>query len=95
MLFGLFSSCFQDLKGSVEQVAKFLGYSFSDDVINAIVDHCTFANMKKNPMCNPDSIINMFLDASNVPKDAPPPTSFMRKGMLHNMFNLSLCTVTL
>ncbi|XP_022099260.1 estrogen sulfotransferase-like [Acanthaster planci] len=60
----------RDLRGSVEKISKFLGKDFSAATLDAITEHCTFANMKKNPMSNPDSIW--------VPAEAA--TSFMRKG---------------
>ena len=47
----------KDLKGTVENIAQFLERSLSDDVIDKVVDHCTFANMKKNPMASVDSIL--------------------------------------
>ena len=59
----------QDEKATVQQIADFLGYHYSDDIIERIADHTTFKNMKKNPMANPDSLFH-----------ETKKTSFMRKG---------------
>ncbi|XP_038064996.1 sulfotransferase 1A1-like [Patiria miniata] len=61
----------RDLRGNVEKVSKFLGKDMPAETLDAITDHCTFANMKKNPMANPDSIL-----ADTAPREG----SFMRKG---------------
>ena len=66
---------FQDLRGNVEKISKFLGKDLSAEKLDAITDHCTFANMKKNPMTNPD---NLSVPTRSDPADATP--SFMRKG---------------
>ncbi|XP_038064361.1 sulfotransferase 1A3-like [Patiria miniata] len=65
----------KDLRGTVKKVSEFLGKSFPDDVIDAITDHCTFANMKKNPMTNPDVVIENIMGKQEG-------TSFMRKGVV-------------
>ncbi|XP_072041098.1 sulfotransferase 1C3-like [Amphiura filiformis] len=57
VLFVKFEEMKKDLKSVVEDVAKFLIYTLFDDVINGIVDHCSFASMQKNPMTNPDTIL--------------------------------------
>ncbi|XP_072041097.1 sulfotransferase 1A3-like [Amphiura filiformis] len=58
VLFVKFEDMKMDLKAVVERVSKFMGYTISDDVINGIVDHCSFASMKKNPMTNPDGLFD-------------------------------------
>ncbi|XP_022091467.1 sulfotransferase 1A3-like isoform X1 [Acanthaster planci] len=65
----------KDLRGTVKQISEFLGKSFSDDIIDAITDHCTFANMKKNPMTNPDVLIQQIVGKREG-------VSFMRKGVV-------------
>ena len=76
----------KDLKAIVQKVATFLGYTYSDDVINRVVDHCSFASMKKNPMTNPDYVMSFFIEQrSNKPETSndsnkQETTSFMRKG---------------
>ena len=79
----------KDLKGTVEKLAQFLGRSLSEDDIAKVVDHCTFANMKKNPMTSPDSITKhkiakrenkpeeQLMEENKLNKSAK---SFMRKG---------------
>ena len=38
----------------MEQIAKFMGKSLSDDVIDKITTATTFKSMKKNPDCDVD-----------------------------------------
>ena len=76
----------QDLRCAVRQTAKFLGKQLTDDVVDRIADHCTFAKMKKNPSTNPDTL-GFNEDASNNNKEdtkrkEPAQPSFMRKGKL-------------
>ncbi|XP_038075385.1 sulfotransferase 1C2-like [Patiria miniata] len=63
----------KDLRGTVQRISNFLGKSFSDDVIDDITDHCTFENMKKNPMTNPDTLLHKIFGEQEG-------RSFMRKG---------------
>ncbi|XP_072041911.1 sulfotransferase 1C1-like [Amphiura filiformis] len=63
VLFLKFEDMKKDLKGTVERIADFLGYTFSDDVIGRIVSHCTFGNMKANPMTNPDTLFAKVIEA--------------------------------
>ncbi|XP_072042015.1 sulfotransferase 1A3-like [Amphiura filiformis] len=56
VLFVKFEDMKKDLKAVVERVTEFMNYTLTDDVINGIVDHCSFESMKKNPMTNPDSL---------------------------------------
>ncbi|XP_038066234.1 sulfotransferase 1C2-like [Patiria miniata] len=67
----------RDLRGNVERVSKFLGKDLPAETLDAITDHCTFANMKKNPMANPDSILAPPEQAADT---APREGSFMGKG---------------
>ncbi|XP_042590814.1 sulfotransferase 2B1-like [Cyprinus carpio] len=62
-----------DLKGSVEKIAKFLGKSLSQDVMEKIADHCVFKNMKQNKMSNFSLVPNEFMDQKK--------SEFMRKGI--------------
>ncbi|XP_022103074.1 sulfotransferase 1A1-like isoform X2 [Acanthaster planci] len=60
----------RNLKDSVTTIGKLLGKELSDQTIDAIVDHCSFDNMKSNPMANMDTIrLNK-------------PHQFMRKGIV-------------
>ena len=67
----------------MQGVATFLGYTYSDDVINRVVDHCPFASMKKNPMTNPDSVLAVLdKQQQSKPEDNnQEKTPFMRKGL--------------
>ncbi|XP_038065186.1 sulfotransferase 1C2-like [Patiria miniata] len=65
----------RDLRGIVEQISQFLGKNLSAERLDAITEHCTFANMKKNPMANPDTLIE---NAGG--QDTGEKASFMRKG---------------
>ncbi|XP_038064363.1 sulfotransferase 1A3-like [Patiria miniata] len=65
----------KDPRGTVKKLSEFLGKSFPDDVIDAITAHCSFANMKKNPMTNPDSLLEMVMGKQEG-------RSFMRKGVV-------------
>ncbi|XP_072042744.1 sulfotransferase 1C2-like [Amphiura filiformis] len=56
VLFLKFEEMKRDLRGVVQKTADFLGYKLSSDVIDKITDHCTFENMKSNPMTNPDTL---------------------------------------
>ena len=56
----------------MEKISKFLGKDFSNETLDAITDHCTFANMKKNPMTQLDSLFAKL--------NLPDSMSFMRKG---------------
>ena len=60
----------------MKQISEFLGKSFSDEILDAITDHCSFESMKKNPMTNPDSLIKNFYPDGKIPDGQ----SFLRKG---------------
>ncbi len=59
----------------VVQVCDFLQKPLSEAIIDQIVEHSSFASMKKNPMSNPDSL------KLNDPK-TDGKLSFMRKGRI-------------
>ncbi len=65
----------------MRQICEFLGYHYSDHVIDRITQHTTFRCMKKNPMTNPDTF--------NVQREAEKHISFMRKGKGSSTPNLS------
>ncbi|XP_038064989.1 sulfotransferase 1E1-like [Patiria miniata] len=75
ILFLRFEDTKKDLRGTVLKISEFLGKSLSDDVIDAITDHCTFENMKKNPMTNPDTLLQNAHGGQ-----MPEGKSFMRRG---------------
>ncbi|XP_072041129.1 sulfotransferase 1C4-like [Amphiura filiformis] len=91
---------FEDFFTGKKKVATFVGYTLSDDVINGIVDHCSFTSMKKNPMTNPDTIFaftykkleqrrkeNPSNDGVNLEEPKQERTSFMRKGKVGDWKN--------
>ncbi|XP_038065347.1 sulfotransferase 1C2-like [Patiria miniata] len=61
----------RDLRGNVEIISRFLGKALSAKTLDDITEHCSFDNMKSNPMTNPDYLLST---------DERPGCSFMRKG---------------
>ncbi|XP_038066844.1 sulfotransferase 1A1-like [Patiria miniata] len=62
----------RDLRGNVEKISRFLGKDFPAETLNAITEHCTFANMKTNLMANNNAVFEK--------REIPEGMSFMRKG---------------
>ncbi|XP_054849080.1 sulfotransferase 1C2-like [Eublepharis macularius] len=62
----------EDLAREIRKVAEFLGIELPEPVLNRIVQHTTFDNMKTNPMANYSTIPPSFMD--------PTVSTFMRKG---------------
>ncbi|XP_038064820.1 sulfotransferase 1C3-like [Patiria miniata] len=60
-----------DLRGNIERVSLFLGKNLSAEILDAITEHCTFSNMKKNPMTDMDTLY---------PHSIKTGGTFMRKG---------------
>lgn len=88
VLFLKYEDMKKDLKGAVQQIADFLGKDLSDDVIDVIVDHCTFAKMKKNPSTNPDTLgFNENNNNEGEQKMTTQQPSFMRKGKVGDWKN--------
>ncbi len=71
----------QDLKSIVEQVAVFLGYSFTNDVIDGIVQHCTFKNMKTNPQTDVDTLYAPYTYQGKDDGQVNEDHKFFRKGI--------------
>lgn len=64
----------KDLRSMVEKLSEFLETDLDATAIDAIVDHCTFDNMKSNKMVNREKLpISDLFDMSK--------SKFMRKGM--------------
>uniref|UniRef100_A0A8C2GVJ0 Sulfotransferase n=1 Tax=Cyprinus carpio TaxID=7962 RepID=A0A8C2GVJ0_CYPCA len=61
-----------DLKGSVEKIAKFLGKSLSPDVTEKITEHCVFKNMKQNKISSLSLVPEEYMDQKK--------SEFLRKG---------------
>ncbi|KAK6195256.1 hypothetical protein SNE40_000725 [Patella caerulea] len=50
----------RNLKGEIRKIANFIGkHDLSEDVITRIANHCTFDNMKKNPMTNHEDVYSI------------------------------------
>ncbi|XP_029648302.1 sulfotransferase 1C4-like [Octopus sinensis] len=49
----------KNLTKSVEELAKFLGRSLSHQNVDDIVKHCSFENMKTNPMTNHEDVYSI------------------------------------
>ncbi|XP_071484085.1 sulfotransferase 1A1-like [Diadema antillarum] len=81
VLFLKYEDMKKDPTDTVKQVARFMGNSLSDDVINRIVEGSTFSAMKKSKSSNPDSILILSEDAKKQG------TSFMRKGAIGDWKN--------
>ncbi|XP_053216757.1 sulfotransferase 1C2-like [Podarcis raffonei] len=62
----------EDPAREIRKVAQFLGLQLPDPVVNQIVQHTMFENMKLNPMTNYSSVPSLIFDQTVSP--------FMRKG---------------
>ncbi|XP_026502843.1 sulfotransferase 1C3-like, partial [Terrapene carolina triunguis] len=63
----------QDPKREIEKVLQFLGKDLKEEVVNKILQHTSFQEMKKNPTANYEMMPTWAMDHSVSP--------FMRKGM--------------
>ena len=52
MLFLFFEDMKRDLRGTIQQVGKFLGKELTGDQLNGLESHLHFSSMKKNPWVN-------------------------------------------
>ena len=77
--------CFEDMKKNpkqaVSQIATFMGYSLTDDVIDSIVEATSFNKMKDNPAASKK---HTFDDNLSQPDGS---VSFMRKGVVGDWKN--------
>ena len=65
----------------MKQICEFIGYQYSDAILDKITEHTIFRSMKKNPMTNPDSF--------KIQRDEAKDASFMRKGKHFFLFTVS------
>ncbi|XP_071491198.1 sulfotransferase 1A1-like [Diadema antillarum] len=86
VLFLKYEDMKKDHRGAVEQVASFMGKSFSDDVIDRIVEASTFSAMKNSKSANPDSVIVTYAPATDE-NPIKSGLSFMRKGAIGDWKN--------
>ncbi|XP_071506514.1 sulfotransferase 1A1-like [Diadema antillarum] len=86
VLFLKYEDMKKNLRGTVEQVARFIGKSLSDDVIDRIVEASTFGAMKKSKSANPD-FLKAELDPSQKEPESKTSSSFMRKGVVGDWKN--------
>ncbi|XP_071484119.1 sulfotransferase 1A1-like [Diadema antillarum] len=81
VLFLTYEGMKKDHRGAVEKVARFMGKSLTDDVIDRIVEASTFSSMKKSSKANPDSVV-VISD-----EEKKKGSSFMRKGAIGDWKN--------
>ncbi|KAL8176882.1 UNVERIFIED_CONTAM: Sulfotransferase 1C2 [Gekko kuhli] len=72
ILFLFYEDLKEDPVQEIWKVAQFLGFKLSEPVLNKIVEHTKFDNMKANPMTN-----HMTLHPFSMNQNVSP---FMRKG---------------
>ncbi|XP_063292305.1 sulfotransferase 2B1-like [Pelobates fuscus] len=72
-LLNTYEDLYEDLRGSVIRISKFLGKNFDDAIIDSIVEHATFKSMKDNKMSNFTLLPGTYMDQDKSP--------FMRKGV--------------
>ncbi|XP_021581164.2 sulfotransferase 1A1 [Ictidomys tridecemlineatus] len=61
-------------KSEIRKILEFLGRSLTEEMVDHIIQHTSFKEMKKNPMANYTTIPTEFMDHSISP--------FMRKGIV-------------
>ncbi|XP_071502301.1 sulfotransferase 1C2-like [Diadema antillarum] len=86
VLFLKYEDMKKDLRGTVERVARFIGKSLSDDVINRIAEASTFGAMKKSKSANPDFILAK-VGVAQKEQENKSSSSFMRKGSVGDWKN--------
>ena len=60
-LFTTYAEMKQDIRGVIKRVAAFLSKELSDEIIERIVAHTSFEQMKRNPMVNKSDIADNFI----------------------------------
>ncbi|XP_077998915.1 sulfotransferase 1A1-like [Glandiceps talaboti] len=77
VLFLKYEDVKKNFRGTIEQIASFLGRDLNSATIDRIMDYCSFENMKKNPAVNR-------MNAADVDSTVSP---FMRKGIVGDWKN--------
>ncbi|XP_030846020.1 sulfotransferase 1C2-like [Strongylocentrotus purpuratus] len=85
VLFLKYEDMKKDLQGAVRRIAEFMGKPLSDDVIENISEASTFKAMKKNPLSNPDTLLQNGNRESGLGQSST--SSFMRKGVVGDWKN--------
>uniref|UniRef100_A0A1B6GG97 Sulfotransferase domain-containing protein n=1 Tax=Cuerna arida TaxID=1464854 RepID=A0A1B6GG97_9HEMI len=70
-----------DLKGVILRTADFMGKKLSDEQVEELMFHLSFANMKNNPAINGEDFIKEVKEKHDMPEDDPELT-FIRKGQV-------------
>ena len=67
----------------IARTAEFLGRPQTDEIVQSIAERTSFRNMKRDPLVNPDMVLEFGSDDEAVHRPAPEKTgaSFMRKGV--------------
>ncbi len=60
-LFTTYEEMTKDIRRVIRRVATFLDKELSDDIVEKIVDHTSFENMKANPMVNRSETLKNFI----------------------------------
>eukprot|EP00066_Takifugu_rubripes_P003439 XP_003966001.1 PREDICTED: sulfotransferase family cytosolic 2B member 1-like isoform X1 [Takifugu rubripes] len=73
ILYLTYEEMVEDLPAALRRLSVFLGRNLSEEVIQKIAEHCSFRNMKANPMSNFSLVPNEYMDSKKSP--------FLRKGL--------------
>uniref|UniRef100_A0ACB8EV38 Uncharacterized protein n=2 Tax=Sphaerodactylus townsendi TaxID=933632 RepID=A0ACB8EV38_9SAUR len=63
----------QNLRGSVEQLCRFLGKELDDEAVTSVVENASFEAMRRNKMCNSTMLPKELMDQEK--------GTFLRKGV--------------
>uniref|UniRef100_A0AAQ4P943 Sulfotransferase n=1 Tax=Gasterosteus aculeatus aculeatus TaxID=481459 RepID=A0AAQ4P943_GASAC len=69
----------QDLPAALRRISDFLGRNLSEEAIQKIAEHCSFATMKRNSMSNFSLVPKVYMNSDTSP--------FLRKGIVGDWKN--------